>query len=50
MKKIEVSDIFQIIGLLMIGGGVYIGFGIEWALMASGVLLLCIGFFGQKKG
>lgn len=50
MKKIEASDIFQFLGLSMIGGGVYLGFGVEWALIASGVLLLAIGFFGQKKG
>ena len=50
MKKIEATDIFQFIGLSMIGGGVYFCFGHGWALIASGVLLLAIGFFGQKKG
>jgi len=50
MQKIEASDIFQLVGLSMVGVGIYFCFGIGWSLIMTGILILSIGFFGHKKG
>lgn len=42
-KKIELSDIFMLFGLLLLSGGVYVEYGIGFSLITSGTLLLLLG-------
>lgn len=51
-SKIEASDITQFMGLVLLGAGLFLCYGIGFALMIPGIILIVIGFFGnyeQKK-
>ncbi len=40
-------DVFHILGLGLLAAGIYLGFGLSWALIASGILLLLFGVLGR---
>ena len=45
LKKIDATDVFQFIGLVLIGTGLYFWCGIGISLTVVGFLLLGLGFF-----
>lgn len=45
LKKIDATDVFQFIGLVLIGTGLYFCAGLGISLTVVGVLLLSMGFF-----
>lgn len=47
-NQIEASDVLQLIGLSLLGTGLFFVFGLGWALVGSGVTLISLGFFGNK--
>ena len=47
-KKIEASDVLQLLGLTSLGVGLFFVFGEGWALIGLGAILLLLGFFGKK--
>ena len=44
-KKIDITDVFQFIGLVLIGTGLFFSCGLGISLTVVGMLLLSIGFF-----
>lgn len=49
LRKIEASDVLQLIGLSLFGVGLFFVFGLGWALIGSGVVFILLGFFGEKQ-
>jgi len=43
--KIEKSDIFYLIGLSLLGVGLFHVFGLGWALVGIGPVFIFLGFF-----
>jgi len=46
-KKIDATDIAQVLGISLVGYGLFLVFGLGWALIGVGIILLLIGFFGN---
>jgi len=49
LKKIDLSDIFMLLGCILMGYGLFLVFGLGWSLIGSGLTLGSIGFFGSSK-
>jgi len=49
MKSDIVQDVFFMIGLAAMGGGVYHEFGQGWALMVVGFILCALSIYGSRK-
>jgi len=47
-NKIDISDLLILAGLSLLGTGLFFVFGLGWALIGSGVILILLGFFGSK--
>lgn len=47
-KQIEASDVLQLIGLSLLGTGLFLCLGLGKALIGSGTVLILLGFFGNK--
>ena len=47
-NKIEKSDIFQLIGLSLVGYGLFCVFGLGYSLIGTGAAFVTLGFFGGK--
>lgn len=43
-------DLFGVTGLCMLGGGVWVGYGLSPALIITGSLMLAVGIFAAAKG
>lgn len=41
-------DILGLIGLILLAAGIYLAFGLAWALMAAGLLLLLLALLGAR--
>ncbi|MCP4568399.1 MAG: hypothetical protein GY841_12550 [FCB group bacterium] len=50
IKKIDISDVFMFLGLVLIGIGLFFWFGIGPALAIPGGLLLCMGYLAGALG
>jgi len=48
LNKIEATDVLQLIGLSLLGVGLFFVFGIGWAFIVAGGVCTLLGFFGQK--
>ena len=48
LKNIESSDIMQLIGLSLLGVGLFFVYGLGWSLIGSGAVFIILGFFGNK--
>lgn len=46
LKKIEVTDVFQLTGLTLLGVGLFFCAGLGIALSVVGAILVIMGFFG----
>ena len=49
-NKIEPSDIMQLIGLSLVGYGLFLVFGLGWSLIGAGSIFILLGFFGSNGG
>lgn len=49
LNKIESSDIMQLIGLSLLGIGLFLVFGLGWSLIGSGIVFILFGYFGSKQ-
>ena len=47
LKKIEITDILQFSGLVLLGTGLFFCFGLGVSLAVIGALLVFMGFFGS---
>lgn len=41
-------DILGLIGLILLAAGIYLAFGLAWALMTAGLLLLLLALLGAR--
>ena len=48
LSKIESSDIMQLIGLSLLGVGLFYVYGLGWSLIGTGAIFVLLGFFGGK--
>lgn len=48
MSRIVINDILIILGLVSLGAGLFLWFGLPQMLTAEGILLLIIGLFAKK--
>jgi len=48
LNKIEATDVLQLIGLSLLGVGLFVVYGTGWSCIVSGVACTLLGFFGQK--
>ena len=47
LKEIAITDVFQFLGLVLIGTGLFLFVGLGISLTVVGVLLLLMGFFAR---
>lgn len=50
LNKIESSDAMQLIGLSLLGYGLFLVFGVGWSLIGAGSIFILLGFFGSFGG
>lgn len=48
-SKIDQSDIMYLIGLPLLGVGLFFVFGTGWALTGAGSVFILLGFFGDHS-
>jgi len=48
LNKIEITDVLQLLGLSLLGVGIFFVYGIGWSLVVAGGTCIILGFFGQK--
>lgn len=50
LNKIEASDVFIFLGLVLIGTGLFFWLGLGISLTVEGILIFGLGFFGGAAG